>query len=196
MGFTELCSQPLSPTLMHSEPLSPTPSHSHPLQVTLTHFQRLPANLTQSHPVSPTPSNSHTLPTTASHSHPLPSTFQEKQPTPTRFSRKTTHSHPFFDKNDTLPPNFQEKWLTPTHFFNKSVPLPANSDRKRPPSDQVLTKTTQFHPFFNNFGRLHFSINSNHSHLFFNKNDPLPPFSYFCPPIIHQSNLHSPGFQL
>ena len=186
MGFTELCSQPLSPTLMHSEPLSPTPSHSHPL----------PATPSYSHPVSPHPSNSHPLPTTASHSHPLPSTFQEKQPTPTRFSKKTTHSYSFFDKNDALPPNFQEKRLTPTHFFNKSVPLPANSDTKRHPSDQVLTKTTQFHPFFNNFEQLHFSINSNHSHLFFNKNDPLPPSSYFCPPIIHQSNLHSPGFQL
>ena len=49
----------------------------------------------------------------------VPSHSQPLSPTPTHFSRKTTHCHTFFDKNDPLPPIFQEKQPTPTHFSRK-----------------------------------------------------------------------------
>ena len=51
----------------------------------------------------------------------VPSHSQPLSPTPTHFSRKTTHCHPFFDKNDPLPPIFQEKQPTPTHFSRKAT---------------------------------------------------------------------------
>ena len=76
MGFTELRSQPLSPTRTHPQALSPTPNRFHP------------------------------LPPIFDKNDLLPYIFQEKQPPLTHFSRKATHSHPFSDKNDTLLPIF------------------------------------------------------------------------------------------
>ena len=89
--------------------LQVTTSHSHPLQATLTH--------------------SHHFLTKTIHSH----QFSRKWPTPSHLSRKTTHSHSFFVKNDPLPPIFQEQWPTLTYFSRK---------------------TTRSHPFFNKNGTL------------------------------------------
>ena len=95
---------------------------------------------------------------TLTHSQPL-------SPTPTHFSRKTTPSHPFFDKNDPLPPIFQEKRPTSTHFliktypsqpflmekdelppmFNKNNPIPTIFQQIRPSPTYFSTKTT--HPY-------------------------------------------------
>ena len=128
------------------------PSHHHTLpsifqekQPTSIHFSK---KVTHSHsffkksgPLShifqgkqPTPTHfrqkRHTLPI-----------FQPKRPTPTQFSRKTTCSHPFFDKyvhlpvisdgKRSTPTQFQQ--LTPSHpFFNKFDPLPLIFQQKRP----------------------------------------------------------------
>ena len=109
----------------------------------------------RSQPLSPTPS----------HSHPLPIIFQEKQPTPTHFSTKATHSHQFFNKNNSL-----------LSFFKESDPLPPIFQDKQPTPTHFLTKTTPSHRFFKKINPLSpiFRQKPPHSYQFFNQNDPLP----------------------
>ena len=176
----------------------------HPIDFTRVSSTRrdLP-NCAPSHsqPLSPTPSHSQPPPATLSHSHQLQPIFQEKQSTPTHFSRKTSHSHPFFNKSDTLLFIFQLKRPTPTQFsgttthshpfFDKNIPIPAISDGTRPTLTQVQPK--QPTPTY-------FSTNSTHSGplpLIFHEKRPTPTiltlFSTGPPPkelVHHFSNYN------
>ena len=82
-GFTDLCSQPLSPASSHSHPLPPIFQQKQP---TPTHFL---TKGTYYHPFF----NKH---------NPLPPILKKGDPLPSHFSRKTTHSQSFFDKNGPL----------------------------------------------------------------------------------------------
>ena len=92
---------------------------------------------------------------------------QPLSPTPRKFS-KTTHSHPYFNKNNPLPP-----------IFNKYNPFPPFSWQNRP------TPT-------------HFSRKVTHSHSLFKKNNPLPPIirqKRHTLTLILTITTHSPIFQ-
>ena len=143
------------------------PSHSHPF---FKEHNPLPPIFKKSNPLPPI---FRQLSPIFQEKKPFPSIFRQKRPTTNHFLIKTTHSYPFFDKNNTLLPIFRQKRHTPTHFS---------------------TKTTHSYPFFDkNDTPTHFSTKTTHSYPFFNKNDPfLPNFGEKRPTSTHFSTKTSP----
>ena len=136
-GFTELRSQPLSPT---PRKFSKT-THSHPL------FNK-----------------NNPLPPIFNKNNPFPPFSRQNRPTPTHFSRKVTHSHSFLKKKTPLPPiiwqkrhtftlistitthshPFFKKKPTPSHFSTKTTHSYPFSNKKDPFPDFSIKRPTQF----------------------------------------------------
>ena len=96
---------------------------------------------------------------------------------------KTTHSYPFFNKNDPFLSDFKDKTTHFHPFFNKNIPLPAISDGKRPTPTQFQQKQSNPTHFSINLTHpIYFSTKQTHSH----HSHPFPHRSSTRATCIHQ----------